>query len=410
MLSRLALHSSLALTLTTSLGLAACGDDDGPSGTPDGSTAGTDAQGGDAQLSIDGPLPDGAPTGWQPPACDTIHGTGAVTFSRDEGATLAPTDVQLSGVVYTMGLVALDLPGRMLAAFDSGILYSTDSGCSWSRIGDSDRTPKLTAAPGGRAYGFVDNDVKLIRVDAAGDSPIITILAPPHIGGSTSVIGLGVDQGDPTGAHLRLGDSNGQLWESTDAGESWDFIGVPAVEPGKILGYRIAFDPADLDHALFGEAGGGAHVTIDGGATWVSSTGLSATPDGRANAFQLAVSPADPNVVWAQGIDLADLDPEHARQMFRSTDGGFTFTSLFHETPEVTLVNGPTMAPHPTDADILYFVFGTNYANEGTWIYRYDDSTGQVTRQHNTYHDVFAITFLPGDPSVMYLGLTIEQI
>ena len=77
---------------------------------------------------------------------------------------------------------------------------------------------------------------------------------------------------------------------------------------------------------------------------------------------------------------------------------------------KVTLVNGPTMAPHPTDADILYFVFGTNYANEGTWLYRYDDSTGQVTRQHNTYHDVFAITFLPGDPSVMYLGLTIEQI
>ena len=57
----------------------------------------------------------------------------------------------------------------------------------------------------------------------------------------------------------------------------------------------------------------------------------------------------------------------------------------------------------------LYFVFGTYFQGYGTDIYRID-TTGNVTLTHQPFHDVLALTFLPGDPSWMYLGITNEQI
>ena len=72
---------------------------------------------------------------------------------------------------------------------------------------------------------------------------------------------------------------------------------------------------------------------------------------------------------------------------------------------EVTLINGPTMAAHPTDPNVLYFVFGTYYADYGTDLFRYDASTKTLTMTHNRHHDVNAIAFAPGDPDIMYLGL-----
>jgi hypothetical protein len=68
------------------------------------------------------------------------------------------------------------------------------------------------------------------------------------------------------------------------------------------------------------------------------------------------------------------------------------------------------MVPHPTKPDVLYFVFGTSYADLGTWLYRYDDTTGEVLRQHNAYHGINAIAFHPSDPTLMYLGLSVEEI
>ena len=38
---------------------------------------------------------------WTAPACESVAGTPAITFTRNEGKTLAPTDGQLHGVAYT---------------------------------------------------------------------------------------------------------------------------------------------------------------------------------------------------------------------------------------------------------------------------------------------------------------------
>lgn len=336
---------------------------------------------------------------WTAPSCAEITGTGAVTFTFDEGATLTPMDQQIQPVTYTFGLVALGRPGALLAGSGGEILASSDAGCSWHSIGDASGQDTaavvLRAAGDTRAYGFGDNRLLLVRVD---DEVITTLVSPTADAG---IVGLGVDAGDPD--HVRIGDSAGRLFDSTDAGATWNPIGQHAIDVD-VLAYRAAFDPADLDHAMFGVMVDGAVVTSNGGDSWDAATGFGA---GNANVFNLVFSPAQTDLVWAEGLDLADPEESTSRHIYRSDDGGLTFTAVV-DSGDATLYNGNPLFPHPTDPDVLYFVFGSSFQGYGTDVYRYDHTDGSISSTHNMWHDVAAIEFLPGDPGVMYFGLSIE--
>lgn len=334
---------------------------------------------------------------WQPPACASVTGTGAVTFSTDQGATLAPMDQQIVPVTYTFGLVALGEPGAMLAGSGGEIFASSDAGCSWHSIGatPSPNAPALIlrAAGATRAYGFGDNDPTIVRVD----DEILTKIGSPA--GPHGIVGLGVAPSDPD--HVRVGDAIGRLWGSTDAGTSWNPLGVPAFADS--IAYRVAFDPQDLDHVVVGALVEGVLVSHDAGATWTGATGLG---PGAANGFNLVVSPAQGEIVWVEALDLADPNDATSRHIYRSEDGGLTFTAVI-DADEATLYNGNHLFAHPTDPDILYFVFGSNFNNYGTDLFRYDHGADAITMTHNMWHDT-VIEFLPGDPSLIYLGLSIE--
>jgi photosystem II stability/assembly factor-like uncharacterized protein len=331
-----------------------------------------------------------------------VVGTAAVTFTTDDGGTLTPTAEALHGVGYTYGLVALDEPNTVLAEHAGTLLHSVDAGCTWRPIGTSPGSPlTLVAAPGGRAYGYTDNGATLVWVDAEA----VTALASP----TGTIHGLGVDPNDS--GHLCLGGADGSLWESRDGGNSFLPSGTaPFSDPDPIV-YRVAFDPGDLDHVVVGAARAGAVVSGDGGTTWMPSAGLSST-GGPANPFSVAISPADGTVIWVQGIDLAEADAGHpgeGRHIYRSTDGGLRFIPVVTQCGDVTLVNGATMAAHPRDPDVVYFVFGTSFQNYGTDLFRYDVAAGVVTKTHNDHDDVNAIAFSPADPAVLYLGLAVEE-
>jgi hypothetical protein len=365
---------------------AACGG--GSSGSPDANVAAIDAPGNN---------PDAPAAAWSPPTCATVKGTGGVTFTHDEGKTLAPTDTTLTPPSYTMGLVALATPGRLLAGHDGAILRSDDAGCTWRSIGTTgDETVVLVAAGADRAYGWADNRTVMVRVDG-------TVVTPLTAPGTEPVVGLAVDPANP--AHVRLGDGAAQLWDSTDSGASWQPVGVPAIANAAGSIYRVAFDPTDLGHVLVGASGTGAWYTTDGGAHWKASTGTAVGASGRSNVFQLAISPSMPSIVWAQGIDISDGD---ARHVWRSADGGQTFTSVFVQGNGITLQNGPPMFAHPTNPDVVYIVFGVAFQNYGTDLYRYDFGTKAITTTHNPYHRLFAVAFLPGDPTWMFFGVSLE--
>jgi len=321
-----------------------------------------------------------------------------VTFTKDRGATLTPTEQTLTPVGYTKGLIALDTPNTLLAEHKGAILRSEDAGCTWSPVGQVGSSPLvLVAAPGGRAYGYVDNNEYLYRID--GDT-ITKLTSPAHY-----VLGLGVDPKDEN--HLRIGDDKGQVWDSKDGGASFSPIGMKI--PDALSIYRYGFDPNDLDHILVGQLVKGASVSHDGGATWKSAQ-IKGVQD--ANVFSIAISPADANVAWVQGIDLAHANDAvyEGRTIWRSLDGGASFEPMVEQTAEITIRNQELLAPHPTDPTILYFVFGTYYNNYGTDIYRYDATQANVTKTHNDHDDISSIAFHPGNPEVMYLGLTADAV
>jgi len=342
---------------------------------------------------------------WAAPSCSSVSGTAGVTFTTDEGATLTPTVRSLTGTSYTEGVVALDTANNLLATVGSALYRSTDAGCRWTLVSNLSRSSgsallTLTAAPGGRAYVWSLNGSPLYRVDGH----TVTTLRSPV----TSVMGFGTDPA--AGDHARLVDSNGQIWESNDAGATWSPLGIAPVSGA--FAYRAAFDPQSLGHIAVGTMSSGVFVTTDGGNSWSQATGTSST-GGSSNIFNLVISPANGNVVWAEGIDLAEnLNnvPSEGRHVFRSVDGGFTFTPVVDQSADVTLINGPTMAAHPTSANVLYFTFGSSFGGYGTDLYRYDAATGLVTKTHNAYHGIDAFAFNPAASSVMYLGLVNEQI
>jgi hypothetical protein len=340
---------------------------------------------------------------WTVPGCTPITGTASVTYTTDEGATLTPTIRPLSGTSYTLGLVTLDTPNTLLAAVGSHILRSTDAGCLWTPLANLGRESgnallTLTAAPGGRAYAWAVNQGVLFRIDGR---TVTTLKAPV-----TSIVGFGADA--KSGDFVRLADTSGQVWESFDAGATWSPLGSPAREGAFV--YRAAFDPSNLDHIVVGTMVSGAFVTFDASRTWTQAIGIT---KGIANVFNVVVSPANPSVVWAQGIDITEADagaPSGGRHIYRSIDGGLTFGAAVDQSAEVTLVNGPTMAAPPSNPDVLYFVFGTSFGGYGTDLYKYDAATGRVTWTHNGYDEIGAIAFSPASPSVLYLGLVSEQI
>ena len=326
------------------------------------------------------------------PPCSVVEGTPGVTFTRDEGQTLAPVAERLSGVAYTYGLTFLDVPHTMLSFHRETLSISNDNGCHWRALGDyrADFPPTITAAAGGRAYIWSDNRRFLLRYDSRG----VTTLKP-----QAAIIGLAVDPND--GLHVRAGFDDGGIAESRDGGDTWTGLGFLPGTAG--LGYRVTFDPSNLDHVVYGGAGDGAFVSFDGATTWTKARG---SLSDRVNAFHFAISPVNGNTVWMMALDLAD----ESRHIYLSRDGGVTYVPVVDDSADVAIVNGPLMVAHPTKPDVMYFVFGTNFQGYGTDVFRYDAATRSLTKTHNDYHDVNAIEFAPGRPDIMYFGLAVEQI
>lgn len=324
-----------------------------------------------------------------------VTGSSAVTFTRNDGFTLAPFAVPPQPIAYTYGVASMiDEADTLVAWQHDDLLISTNAGCSWrvaATVEGADFPPKLEPARGGRVYAWSENRIFLVRYDSRG---AVKLKQPVEFAGLAA---------DPAnGDHLRAGGIDGTLWESLDAGETWDPLGTRI---NAAFVYRFAFDPHDLDHIAVGTVTNGAYVSRDGGRNWTPSTGFG---DSGANVFHLVFSPVDGNRVWAFAINMEQSNTgheSHGRHIYLSDDGGTSFREAVDEAPGVKLINGPTMAPHPTDRNVLYFIFGTHIFAYGTDLFRYDSGSDELTMTHSNHDGVNAIAFSRKDPNVMYLGV-----
>lgn len=192
-----------------------------------------------------------------------------------------------------------------------------------------------------------------------------------------NVIYVGTGSADPRG---NISQGRG-IWKSTDGGKSWKFSGLP--EAGQIGKIRIHPKDPDLVYvAALGHIFGpnperGVYRSRDGGATWEAVLQVS----DQTGAVSLIINPSNPRVLYA-GMWRAERKPwsmisgSEDGGVYRSIDGGDTWAKLAGGLPTgLTGKIGLTLSPANPDR-----VWAIIEAEPAGGVYRSDDAGKTWTR------------------------------
>ncbi|NKE57394.1 glycosyl hydrolase [Lentzea sp. PSKA42] len=322
-----------------------------------------------------------------------------VLRSNDNGATWhripLDQDLEFDSVVRALA-VHPTRPEVIFAGADAGLGRSDDGGTRWSRVNspfddqqvwsiaidphDPDSILVGTGAPSRAAmYRTTDGGVTWDRLSpelpercAGVSKPRILTVAYDHVDGKSAWFGV----------------EEGGLWLTRDRGDTWDRVDGPdGVTPSDIHCVLVLDGPPKTIVCLVVNA---IFVSQDDGATW-TRTGTKSTwgiyytrlvariPD--SNSVLLGIGDGTPgtqtrifrsddlartwtestvdvppnSTVWAFGTHSSDADLVFAGtkygHLFRSTDGGRSFTKEWREFPEITDVAWtPAVAAAPPAA------------------------------------------------------------
>ncbi len=262
------------------------------------------------------------------PITDTINAPGVLGLATDP---INPNRVYIAAGLYTASW-----------ASDASFYYSTNQGSSWTQVS----LPfKLGGNEDGRGAG------ERLQVDPNNDSILylgtnnnglwkstnygqswsqVTSFSPSSVtfvlfnkasgssGNATSDIYVGVNT-----------TSGPNLYESTDAGNSWAPV---ANEPTNgMLAYRAEMDSSGRLYVTYDNALGPNNVSA--GAVWSLNTQNGAwtnitPPTGQGGFAGVAVDAENPGTIIVSTLDRWWPGPQ-GDQIYRSTNGGATWTDLF---------------------------------------------------------------------------------
>jgi photosystem II stability/assembly factor-like uncharacterized protein len=321
------------------------------------------------------------------------------------GRVAAVTGLPAQPMTYYMG------------ATGGGVWKTTDGGNTWFSVSD----------------GYFGGSIGAVAV-AESDPNVV------YVGGGEKTVRGNVSQGSG-------------MWKSEDAGRSWRSIGLPSsrliprvrVHPrdpnlvyAAVLGdlfkptpergvyrskdggetwqrvlfanehagaFELIMDPSN-PRTLYastwrirrtpyslesGGEGSGIWKSTDAGDTWTELTRSPGLPRGMVGVIGLAVSPANPNRVWAQ-VEAADGG------LFRSDDAGATWTKLNEDRNlRQRAWYYSRVVADPEDPDVVYGL------NVQLWKSKDGGRTFQAinTIGHSDTHDLW---IAPDDPDRMILG------
>jgi photosystem II stability/assembly factor-like uncharacterized protein len=262
---------------------------------------------------------------------------GGVWRTDDGGASWTPVTDGLP--TTAIGALALDPsnPDTVYAGsgeanfanhsrYGLGLYKSTDGGSSWRVLAEGT---------------FAGRCFSTIRIHPA--RPRTLFAAVTTAGGFPA---LAAAKGHPMSLDPR------GLYRSDDAGETWSLVGggLPAEDMTD-----IAIDPADPNvmyaavGAIFGSADNGVFRTADGGGTWSRVT----LPRGGLGRIGLAATAGRVLAVLTRAT-LPDGSSGNTMGVFRSTNGGSTWSGPADVGSAPYGWYFARLAPHPTTPDLLY--------------------------------------------------------
>ena len=213
---------------------------------------------------------------------------------------------------------------------------------------------------------------------------------------------------------LAVGDG---IYRSTDAGDHWTHLGL---RDGEQIP-QIAVDPTDpkrlfvavLGHPYGPNAERGVFRSTDGGATFTKVL----YRDENTGAYDVRIDPAHPNVVyatlWAARQAPWEIGSSFERPgsgIFKSTDGGDHWTRLSGGLPAA--MGRAEIAVAPSDSNIVY-AYVDGFGDSGGEVFRSDDAGAHFTMMNDDQNtigergdDLVAIGVDPKNPQIMYVTNT----
>jgi photosystem II stability/assembly factor-like uncharacterized protein len=234
-------------------------------------------------------------------------------------------------------------------------------------------------------------------------------------------------------------DRNSESWgdgvyRSTNGGDTWTHAGL---EKSNMIA-RIVVHPTDPNTAWVAAMGDmwnfggerGLYKTTDGGKAWTKQLSAPAPYDDRTGCGDVAVDPSNPNIIYAalyarqrtpwsfiNGPDLTDQ--KEIGGIFRSTDGGATWTKLTKGLPGRTGRIG--LSIYAKNPKIVYALVGSDQGGTGDirdvisksgGVFRSDDGGDTWTRQSGLDPRPFYFSQIRVDPEndkrVYVLGFTLH--
>lgn len=218
-------------------------------------------------------------------------------------------------------------PSILYAGTETGLFRSSDAGASWSAIND----------------GLTNVMVTDVAVDPVTTSNVYAVTRYP-----------------------------GGVFKSTDSGRSWSLVRYLPPEGQEGV---VAIDPAD-PRIVFVANTFGLLKSVDGGASWA----VSGETFGGDPVTDVAIDPSDPSTVYAA-----------SGRIYRSTDGGATFTVLGSPTDARFVRMDPS---NPS----------TLYALAHTGVYRSLDRGSSWALVDGGVADPFDLAFDPASSSTLYVA------
>jgi photosystem II stability/assembly factor-like uncharacterized protein len=234
-----------------------------------------------------------------------------------------------------------------VGAVNGGVWKTNDYGRTWNPIFDHEPTGSIGA------IAVAPSDPNIIYVGS----------------------GEGLHRPD-----LSTGDG---IYKSTDAGKTWTHLGL---RDGQQIPH-IAVDPRDPNRlfvAVLGHPYGpnedrGIYRSTDGGETFQKVL----YKDEYTGGSDVELDPANPDIVYASLWQAEEGPWENSEWagteggLFKSTDGGNTWTKLTQGLPDVVQIN---VAIAPSDPSRIYATLATEH---GLGIYRSDDAGATWTQATN---------------------------